>query len=494
MPAMPEALAQRPLFRSPSLGVTVLENGRDELNLATYPLGAMLRNCPIHKEVKTDKNGDEEVIYYKMVEFQRRDPRLKGLVSAAIKVSTSSPNAFPQQEDEENLLTFICHAVNTDQLDSLRLKYNREDLLALRSHSDGGNNYTALDSTVERYYKADFEFINAWFDSESGDYLERFSFKIISERGIHRKKVGQDSPTSFFTWAPSFHKILQSTNLKALNLHQMFTLPRGATRYAYRFLDKRFCRGRFPEVTFEMEELARHCGLSLEQQTWKLKQTVKRILQDLQEHAFIDAFALEPIHQGGKRVKGKWRVRVNKAATSLPSPQQDEARQLAELFLQEVLQKGFAVPRRHVKPSEVQVAAKLLAKHGPLDHALFVKAARQQLKVTAPNAKMFHAVEWYLQEILKIYNEMLARQQPKPNTEKDGSKGTTPQWNLRHPEVLAQAAQLWETLEPAKRELLLQQKLELYGRIRDEEKRHALVERACLRELAQRFETGKPLP
>ncbi len=447
---MPAVAHPKNSAKSTALVRSELENGRDELNMATYPLGAMLRNCPIQKEVKTDKNGDEEVLYHKMITFQRRDPKRKTMVPATIKVTTTSRNGFPNQEDEENLLTFICHAVNSDQLDSMRLKYNRDDLFELRSHSDAGKNYASLDSTVERYYKADFEFINAWFDSESGEYLDRFSLKIISERGIHRKKPGQRSPTSFFTWAPSFHKILQSTNLKALNLDCMFGLPRGATRYAYRFLDKRFCRGRFPEVAFEMEELARHCGLSLGQASWKLKQTIQRILADLQEELFIDSFAFEPMYQGGKREKGKWRVRVKKATSAHSCPETSKALEIAQLFLTDVLQKCFGVKRSEVKPSEVAHAAKLLNKHGPLDPRLFVKAARRQLKVTAPNARMFQAVDWYLDEILKIYADLVASQASTIAFSKKeqvlGGPPHDPGATTHNPELRNRAKQIWDNL------------------------------------------------
>lgn len=401
-----------PLAAAPTLASSrklpePLEHGRDELNLATYPLGALLQQCPVETEQKQNRKGEvREILYHKRVSVPRWDPGAKKKVTASIQVTTSSSDGFPTQEDEEILLTLLCHAVSTGQLTSLKVKFNREDVLSMLSHTKAGTSYAQVETALDRYHNARFEFLDAWYDTESGEFLKSFSLRFIAELGIQRKRRGQHSPTCFLTWAPSFHKILQSQNLKLLKLNEMLRLPKGATRYAYRFLDKRSNRGRIP-IDLAAEDFARHCGLSLSQNPRKLRQTLRRILDALKREGLITDGTLERGTGRGARVH--WRVRVtmgrrrepfsegNDGETMLDRTQTVTPESLLQLFYQSWLKTHLSA----LSARERALTAKLLSDHGEQQAKRIVKGLTQVLSRKWPECKTFTGATQYLPDVLK---------------------------------------------------------------------------------------------
>lgn len=378
-------------------------DGRDELNLADFPISTLRRQQP------EDDGGRkvDQIIY----ESSTYDPAARRRIPQRVTLTTSSRYGLPTPADENVILALLCVAKRSNDFAEPRVFFSPHQLFQIMRWASNSRSYERLNQVLLRLKSLTILYENAWWDAEGRKYEEEFATGIIAEYRIIKTRVRRKAkgvPPSYVHWTPQFFKSLASGNLKRLDLDRLFSLDLPTSQRMYRFLDKRFYSG--PEVELDLRDFAcGHLGMMPTPNIAEIKRRLAPAIAELERVGFIERATPEGRYLKVRR--GIWRVRfrrtgcpsvagdrtiadgsrVSRGALSRASPEHDLVRSFY----------GVWAPDVNFEPSvaELAQARKLIARYGPAEALSFVSPVVAVMKAKFPDAKRFGASLVYFHEV-----------------------------------------------------------------------------------------------
>jgi hypothetical protein len=294
-------------------GNPVPRDGRDEMNLADFPISALPR------AQKSDGQGGK----LDRLEFtaSRYDSTLRQRVKQKVTLTSTAHDGLPTPADEHVILALLYTARHTNNFEDATVHFAPVQLFEIMGWAPNGRSYTRLRNVLRRLKALTIRYENAWWDMAGRTYEEEVATGIISGYRIARQVSGPRRDgvplQSWVTWTQQFHASLKAGNLKRLNLEVFFQLSTPTAQRMYRFLDKRFYNT--PELSLDLVEFAcGHIGLSDAGNVALLKRRLAPALAELEQIGFLEPATPEQRYQ---KVKvGQWRI-VLKAGPGRKSPE-----------------------------------------------------------------------------------------------------------------------------------------------------------------------------
>jgi hypothetical protein len=260
--------------------------GRDEMNLAEFPITLLTERVPpgIKTMVFEDRHGKLTVV-------------------------GSDDLGLPTALDSDVIVGLIQLTKLRNDFTDPTVTFTRYELLKLLGWEDRGWNYRRLSESLHRWAGVTLRYNGCWWDNKRKRRVSA-SFHILEEVVL----PDEDDPgiVSSFTWGRKFFRSCRDNNLKRLDLDTYFALKSAVSKQLYRHLDKRFYLR--PEWTYDLRELAfEHVGMSRKYAPRKIKQELNHALEELEEVGF-----LEPMTAGdrySKAGRGAWNIRLVRKLT-----------------------------------------------------------------------------------------------------------------------------------------------------------------------------------
>ena len=283
-------------------------SGKDEMNLAEFPLAVAALRVPDGIKTLVFKDGEKELI-----------------------IAGSDFYGLPAVLDTEVILGLIQLTKKQTQFDSEKptINFTRYQLLQILKWPNEGKSYRRLDDSLNRWAGVTLYYNNCWYDKKSGKNgnakIHIIESVFIIEGTAKSEESGDQRslPLSSFTWNKAFMESFEAGNLKDIDVDMFFDLKQPASKQLYRFLDKRFWQN--PSWTFDLYELAfERVGLNRTygKNVAKIKAKLTPAIAELEEWKFLEP--LPPERRFFKDGNG-WKIRLSRhrslAQTTEPEPE-----------------------------------------------------------------------------------------------------------------------------------------------------------------------------
>ena len=213
--------------------------GRDELNIAEFPLTLLTDRAPPD---------------LKSLEFADRiwDKSQGAYVMRRLTVTGSERYGLPTAIDDEGIVGLI-QLTHASGFTSRVVSFSRHELIRLLGWRNEGKSYRRVDTSLRRWLGVTLYYEKAWRDKELAAWVDEH-FHLLERVTIRERH-------SSFTWNEVPYRSFQAGNLKRLDMDRYRGLSLSVSKRLYRFLDKRFYHRR--QLTFDLKSLAfEHLGLS----------------------------------------------------------------------------------------------------------------------------------------------------------------------------------------------------------------------------------------
>lgn len=302
-------------------------DGKDELNLAEFPLSAIADR--LDPDQKT------------MVFEDRVWDRNRGeMVTRQLLITAADEYGLPTARDDEVILGLV-QLSRLQGFADRRVPFTRYQLIRLLGWRDESKSYERIEKSLNRWIGVTLYYQNAWWDRERQCWVnEKFhlldNVTLYDRRSLaHHSPVQTPLPISSFTWNEVVFRSFRAGNMKSLDFDFFKRLDGAVTKRLYRFLDKRFFHR--PRWEFHLQELCwEHVGLARSYDAANLKRKLRPAIAELERHQFIRE---APDEERFRKVSsGEWRVVFEKAGRgpgkAVPPPTVNES------LLQALLDRG----------------------------------------------------------------------------------------------------------------------------------------------------------
>jgi hypothetical protein len=280
-------------------------DGRDELNLAEFPL------CAVAHRLRPGQ---------KTIQFEDRvwDERRSETIRRQLTVTGSDAYGLPTALDDEVLLGLI-------QLTRLRgftdrkVPFTRYQLIQALGWRDDSKCYERLETSLNRWTGVTLYYQNAWWSKARQCWVNE-KFHVLDNVWLcHRSDPHPGTadgeagaPQSAFVWNEVIFRSFQAGNLKSIDFDFFKGLDSAVAKRLYRFLDKRFFHKR--QWEFNLKELAwEHVGLARSYDSASLKRKMRPGITELEARGYLEPMA--DAERFRKICSGEWRVLFSKAAS-----------------------------------------------------------------------------------------------------------------------------------------------------------------------------------
>ena len=307
------------LFSAPTpLGLP----GKDELNLAEFPIASVTDRVPAGQ---------------KTLRFEDRiyDEREGQPITRRLVITASDEYGLPTAKDDEIILGLVQLTRQANNFTERTVRFGRSDLIGLLAWPDTGPSYRRLALSFHRWLGVSLHYDNAWWDKAQQAW-STLGFHILEsfKLGDGGRACGRrEQPPSRFTWNEDVFRSFQAGYLKQLDLAFYLGLVHPTAKRMYRFLDKRFYhRDRWE---FDLEEFVLdHIGLSRTYEgNAQLARKLRPAIRELEEKGFLEP--LGPDERFQKPSLRRWRivfVRQARVAEAKPTaPTSPASAMVAEL-------------------------------------------------------------------------------------------------------------------------------------------------------------------
>lgn len=263
--------------------------GRDELNLAEFPIALVADRAP----------RGQKTLY-----FEDRHGRLT--------VTGSDAYGLPTAADADVIVALLYLTKQRNNFGDVKVKFSRYELIKLLNWPYKGDSYKRLDMAFKRWSGVLLVYDKCWWDNKSKNY--RSANMHIIEDVIFGEEPGEardgrvNPPTSTFTWNRTFIESCQADNLRHLDLDTYFSLESAVAKRLYRFLGKRFYYQ--SDFVFDLEEIAfERVGLSRTYaDAYKIKEKLQPAIDELEAVGFLRPLGRDERYTRIER--GQWTIRL----------------------------------------------------------------------------------------------------------------------------------------------------------------------------------------
>lgn len=305
-------------------------DGRDELNLAEFPLCALSHR--LRPEQKTFQFQD-----------QIRDDCRGEIITRQLTISGSDAYGLPRALDEEVLLGLI-------QLTKLRgfaerkVPFSRYQLIQLLGWRNETKSYERVEVSLNRWTGVTLYYRNAWWNRRKKCWMNE-KFHVLDNVWLcHRPELSVlaadtegATPASAFVWNEVLFDSFRAGNLKAIDFDFFKELRSAIAKRLYRFLDKRFFQK--TRWDFDLKELAwEHVGLARGYDVASLKRKLTPGILELEQKGYLEPRSLS--ERFYKIRAGQWRVRFDEAEAKPGSAAPEAASPNTEALAAALAQRG----------------------------------------------------------------------------------------------------------------------------------------------------------
>ena len=303
-------------------------DGRDELNLAEFPL------CALAHRLRPDQ---------KTLRFEDRvwDERRGETITRQLTITGSDAFGLPTALDEEVLLGLI-QLSRVRQFAERTVRFTRYQLVQLLGWRNEGKSYERLESSLNRWTGVTLYYQRAWWNKAKQCWVDEKFHVLDNVRLFQRENpVGgadEESTSSSFVWNEVIFRSFQAGNLKSIDFDFFRDLRSAIARRLYRFLDKRFYRRHRWE--FDLKEFAcEHAGLSRSYDIANLKRKLRCGIAELEQRGYLRV--LPDAERFPKVCSGEWRV-VFQRAEGDSNPQPPQVDEPAEPLVEALIVRGVS--------------------------------------------------------------------------------------------------------------------------------------------------------
>ena len=295
---------------------TKMTDGKDEMNLAEFPLCALAHRL----------RPDQKTLHF---EDHVWDERRGEMITRQLTITGSDAYGLPTALDDEVLLGLI-------QLTKLRgfadrkVPFTRYQLIQVLGWRDETKSYERLEASLNRWTGVTLYYANAWWNKARRCWVDE-KFHVLdnvwlchrTDRRFEAEEEGDGTSRSAFVWNEVLFRSFQAGNLKSIDFDFFKELQSAIAKRLYRFLDKRFFRRR--QWEFNLKELAyEHAGLARSYDTAGLKRRLRPGIAELEQRGY-----LHPMPESirfHKLCSGEWSVVFEQATEeTTPNPQNSAA-------------------------------------------------------------------------------------------------------------------------------------------------------------------------
>ena len=315
-------------YPEPDLPVPKVIDGKDEMNLAEFPLSAIadrldpgLKTLSFEDQVWDNSRGE--------------------MVPRQLTITASDQYGLPTALDDEVILGLV-------QLSKMRefadrhVSFTRYQLIQLLGWRNESKTYERIEKSLNRWVGVTLYYKNAWWSKKDKCWVDE-KFHILDNVTLYDKEKARKQsppqpqlPLSSFTWNEVIFKSFRDGNLKGIDFDFFKSLESAVAKRLYRFLDKRFFhRSRWE---FNLKEVSwEHIGISRNYDAANIKRKLLPGIRELEARGFLQP--MEDTERFRKVRSGEWRVIFEKAqpkGEARPKAAADDSR----LLIQALIQRG----------------------------------------------------------------------------------------------------------------------------------------------------------
>lgn len=374
--------------------------GRDELNLAEFPISVMQWQQP--------RSADGTKMHTILYKSSRFDPANSAWVPQ--RVTLSSEEGLPTPADEQVLLAFLYLGKYDSNFVEPKVPFYLKQVIETLKWHANKQHYVRLRGALRRLKALTIRYENSWWDADGKEYEEEYATGVISSYKIARitrgRKREDEAPKCWIQWHPDFLRSLQAGNLKKLNLDVLFKLRLPTAQRMYRFLDKRF----YLSPVFENDLVDFACGnigLTPTKKPAELKRRLAPAIAELERIGFLKQV---PAERRYRKVRaGFWRIRLEKGhargAADSTQPQQNSTP--AEVRLVQEWHRLWDGVEGYVPvDADLRAAKTVFDKYEESLVMETLPLLADRVRQQWPDAKTFGAVRFYIDEVMREQKQL----------------------------------------------------------------------------------------
>lgn len=302
--------------------------GRDEMNLAEFPIALLTDRIP---------KDQTEAIYQDEI-FDERTGR-----TLARKLTIQAGNrGLTTAIDDEVILALIQITREKNGFSTKRVEFTRFELITKLGWPNAGTSYDRIELALDRWTSVYLKYENAWRDNRTKAWTSPQGFHIIDNFILNDSRTSSEQfelMPSYIMWNDVIFDSFQAGYLKPLDYDLCMGLRNSTAKRMYRFLDKRFHHK--PDWLFDLKELAHeHIGMGRHYEgPAHLKRNLMPAITELENVGFLEPLpATDRFPKDGKN----WKVRLIQKGgmvPALPAAANDSEQELPPLVA-ELVKRG----------------------------------------------------------------------------------------------------------------------------------------------------------
>jgi hypothetical protein len=230
--------------------VEVIRLGKDEMNLAEFPITLLTDRVP---------KGQKTLQYQDTIYDEKNGKQ----ITRKLTISADEANGLPTAVDDDVILGLIQLTKLVNNFTSREVEFGRLDLIKLLGWPDSGDSYRRLATSLKRWLSVTLLYENAWRDNRQGAWTTK-GFHILDNIELNNSRAigpqGELFPSKII-WNKVVFESFEAGYLKSIDYGLYVKIKHTIAKRLYRFLSKRMYFG--PELKFDLYDLAfAHVGMS----------------------------------------------------------------------------------------------------------------------------------------------------------------------------------------------------------------------------------------
>jgi hypothetical protein len=277
--------------------VEVIRLGKDEMNLAEFPITLLTDRVP---------KGKKMIQYQDVIYDEKNGKHL----ARKLTISADEANGLPTAVDDDVILGLIQITKLVNNFTSREVEFRRLDLIELLGWPDSGDSYRRLATSLKRWLSVTLLYENAWRDNRKGAWTTK-GFHILDNIELNDSRAvgprGELFPSKII-WNKVVFESFEAGYLKSIDYRLYVNLKHTIARRLYRFLSKRMYFG--PDLKFDLHDLAfAHVGLSdnYSGNAGKIKEKLRPALEELEAVGFLEPMSKEERY---RKIGKRWEIRL----------------------------------------------------------------------------------------------------------------------------------------------------------------------------------------
>lgn len=294
-----------------------LTKGRDELNLAEFPLFDLAARTP----------RSEKTLRFSRKAWNRSQ---KCFVERELTITGSDAYGLPQVRDGDVLFALLLVGKQTGAFDAegdeIKIRCSIYQLLKILGWDGGGRDYRRVVEAFDRWSGVTFRYKNAWYDNGKKLY-EDGAFQLVSEYKTRRggkpgrrprdqlnlfgKASGPSEHDSVIVLSSRLSSSIRNNYIRTFNFDTYRQLTSAIAKQMFRFLGKRFFHA--PHLEFDLVEFAtQHVGMSGKYKPADMIRKMEKATRELEACGFIVPVDYKKRFE--RVARGKYLVRFSEPA------------------------------------------------------------------------------------------------------------------------------------------------------------------------------------